>query len=72
MKKRAMWKRGLALALSAAMISPFLPAAASAEEAALLADFTFDDEETGLSSENAKATGTHSLQDSYNTASGKV
>ena len=72
MKKRAMWKRGLALALSAAMISPFLPAAASAEEAALLADFTFDDEETGLSSENAKATGTHSLQDSYNTASGKA
>ena len=31
----------------------------------VLADFTFNDEETGLSSENAKAEGTYTLKDSY-------
>ena len=74
MNKRAMWKRGLALALSAAMISPFLPAAASAEEAALLADFTFDDEASVLTGGNAKATvnGSYSLTDSKDAASGKA
>mgnify|MGYP003218030158 FL=1 len=74
MKKTRMWKRGLALALSAAMVSPFLPAAVEAADAPLLADFTFDDEAHVLTGGSAKATvhGSYELRDSKDAASGKA
>ena len=75
MKRKEMWKRGLAIVLSAAMISPFLPAEASAETTApLLANFTFDDEASVLTGGNAKATvnGSYQLTDSKDAANGKA
>jgi len=38
----------------------------------VLADFNFDDDSTGFTSENAKAEGTYTLKDSYNEAAGKA
>lgn len=41
-------------------------------ESALLADFSFDDEETGFSGGQAKASGGHTLTDSYEAGAGKA
>lgn len=38
----------------------------------VLADFNFNDDSTGFTSENAKAEGTYTLKDSYNEAAGKA
>ena len=75
MKRKEMWKRGLVIVLSVAMISPFLPAEASAETTVpLLANFTFDDEASVLTGGNAKATvnGSYQLTDSKDAANGKA
>ena len=68
-------RKCLALILAAAMIggSGYLGAGitpgmdranAAEEEPSLLAEFTFDDEETGFSGGQAKASGGHTLTDS--------
>lgn len=41
-------------------------------EKKVLAQFDFDDEETGFTSEDAKAEGNHTLQDSWNEENGKA
>ena len=77
MKKEILWKRGLVLTLSAAMISPFLPTAvlaADTDDVALLADFTFDDADSVTNGGNAKATvnGSYELKESKDAASGNA
>lgn len=76
-------RKCLALILAAAMIggSGYLGAGitpgmdranAAEEEPSLLAEFTFDDEETGFSGGQAKASGGHTLTDSYEANAGKA
>lgn len=44
----------------------------ASEEKEVLAQFDFDDEETGLVSENAKASGEYTLMESYSSSSGRA
>ena len=75
-KRRCILRRILASALSAAMIGTMLPAAVLAAEETkpegIIAQFDFDNETDGFAGGGAKATGTYTLQDSYNAEAGKA
>jgi len=66
-------KKFFALVLATAMTSSvFATTAFAADTTDLLADFTFDDEESGFEGGMAKATGTYSLKDSFDAQNGKA
>ena len=71
---KAMWKRALSLILTVMMVSSNLPATVSAAttDVPLLADFNFDDETNGFAGGGAKATGTYTLQNSFDAENGKA
>ena len=69
-KKTLLWKKGIALLLAAAMLGTMIPGSVLAKGNGskvstddLLADFTFDNDETGFTGGQAKATGAYTLQE---------
>ena len=77
-RTRKLKHRALAAVLAVSMVGAYVPTVASAqpgeEEPDLLADFTFDDAETGFAggSAVAKINGTYELRDSKDAQSGKA
>ena len=77
-RTRKLKHRALAAVLAVSMVGAYVPTIASAqpgeEEPDLLADFTFDDAETGFAggSAVAKINGTYELRDSKDAQSGKA